>query len=141
MDWKKFFIAFVAAFGFIFVFGFIWYGKLMHGAYLEVPALWRPEAEFGSHFSWLVFGHIVMAFFLTLLCAKFAPAGGAKTCALLGLFVALVYVGANLITFAVQPITSTILWGWNVGVLVQFAVAGAIIGVIYKPSSPATSQA
>ena len=73
MDWKKFFVAFVAAFGFIFVFGFLWYGKLMHGVHQEVPALWRPEAEFGNHFSWLVFGHIVMAFFLTLLCSKFVP--------------------------------------------------------------------
>ena len=42
MDWKKFFVAFVAAFGFIFVFGFLWYGKLMHGVHQEVPALWRP---------------------------------------------------------------------------------------------------
>jgi hypothetical protein len=73
MDWKKFFIAFVAAFGFIFVFGFLWYGKLMHGAHSEVPVLWRPEAEFGNHFSWLVFGHIVIAFFLTLLCSNLCP--------------------------------------------------------------------
>ena len=86
MDWKKFFVAFVAAFGFIFVFGFLWYGKLMHGVHQEVPALWRPEAEFGNHFSWLVFGHIVMAFFLTLLCSKFVPAGGPGPCALPGHF-------------------------------------------------------
>jgi hypothetical protein len=136
MDWKKFFIAFFAAFGFIFVFGFIWYGTLMHGAHQEVSILFRPKPDF----PWLIFGHIVMAFFLTLLCAKFVPAGGAGTCALLGLFVALVYVGAHLITFAVQPITTKILWGWNVGALVQFAVAGAIIGVIYKPSLPATTR-
>src|SRR5207247_8019725 len=69
MNWKKFFIAFIAAFGFIFLFGFLWYGKLMHGAHQEVPTLWRPEADFGNHFSSLVFGHIVMAFFLTLACA------------------------------------------------------------------------
>jgi len=110
MDWKKFFIAFFAAFGFIFVFGFIWYGTLMHGAHQEVSTLFRPKPDF----PWLILGHIVMAFFLTLLCAKFVPAGGAGTCALMGLLVALVYVGA----------------------LVQFAVAGAIIGVIYK-SAPA----
>ena len=36
MDWKKFFIAFVAAFGFLFLFGFVWYGMLMHGAHQEV---------------------------------------------------------------------------------------------------------
>ena len=140
MDWKKFFVAFVAAFGFMFLFGFLWYGKLMHGVHQEVPTLWRTEADFGNHLSALVFGHIVMAFFLTLLCAKFVPSGGASTCALLGLLVALVYVGAHLITFAVQPITSKILWGWNVGAVMQFAVAGAIIGVIYKSSSPAASQ-
>ena len=78
MDWKKFFIAFVAAFGFIFLFGFLWYGKLMHGAHQEVPCTLATRSRFGSHFSWLVFGHIVMAFFLTLLCAKFVPAGGAR---------------------------------------------------------------
>jgi hypothetical protein len=139
MDWKKFFIAFVAAFGFIFVFGFLWYGKLMHGVHQEVPALWRPEAEFGNHFSWLVFGHIVMAFFLTLLCAKFIPAGGAGACAKLGILVALIYAGADLITFAVQPLTTKILCGWIVGDLVQFTIAGAVIGAIYKSSSPTTS--
>ena len=114
MDWKKFSIAFFAAFGFIFVFGFIWYGTLMNSAHQEVSTLFRPKPDF----PWLILGHIVMAFFL----------------------VALVYVGAHLITFAVQPITSKILWGWNVGALVQFVVAGAIIGVIYKPSLPATNR-
>ena len=139
MNWKKFFIAFVAAFGFIFVFGFIWYGKLMHGAHQEVPALWRPEADFGSHFSWLVFGHIVMAVFLTLVCSKFVPAGGAGPCARLAILLALVFVGNDFITYAVQPLTTKILWGWIVGDLIMFGVAGAIIGAIYKSSSPATS--
>src|SRR5213078_999345 len=112
MDWKKFFIAFIAAFGFIFLFGFLWYGKLMHAAHQEVPTLWRTEADFGNHFSTLVFGHIVMALFFALLCTRFVPAGGAGPCAMLGLLVALVYEGPHLITFAVQPITTKILCGW-----------------------------
>jgi hypothetical protein len=28
----------------------------MHGAHQEVPTLWRTEADFGNHFSTLVFG-------------------------------------------------------------------------------------
>jgi hypothetical protein len=135
MNWKKFFIAFIAAFVFIFVFGFIWYGKLMHGVHQEVPALWRPEAEFGSYFGWLIFGHIVMAFFFTLLCAKFAPGGGAGACAGLGILVALVYIGIDFIMYAVHPLTTKILGGSIVGDLIMFAIAGAIIGAIYKPSS------
>jgi hypothetical protein len=132
MDWKKFFIAFVAAFGFIFLFGFLWYAKLMHGAHQEVPILWRTPADFGNHFSALIFGHIVMAFFLTLLCARFIPAGGAGACAVLGLLIALINAGTDMITFAVQPLTTKILWGWILGALIQFTIAGAIIGALYK---------
>jgi len=136
MNWKKFFIAFVAAFGFLFLFGFLWYAILMHGARQEVPALFRSESEFKEHFLWLVLGHIVMAFFLALLCVRFVPAGGAGRCALLGLLVALVYEGPHLITFAVQPLTTKILCGWMVGSLIQFVVACWIIGTIYKTTSP-----
>jgi len=134
MDWKKFFIAFVAAFGFLFLFGFLWYGMLMHGAHQEVPTLLRTKPDF----PWLILGHIVMAFFLTLLCAKFVPAGGAGGCAKLGILVALIYTGADLIMFAVQPLTTKILCGWIVGDLVQFTIAGAIIGAIYKSTSLTT---
>ena len=138
MNWKKFFVAFVAAFGFMFLFGFLWYGKLMHGAHQEVPTLWRTEADFGNHFSALVFGHIVMAFFLTLVCSRFVPAGGAGACALLGVLLGLVYTGNDFITYAVQPLTTKILCGWIVGVLIMFGVAGAIIGGIYTDGGGGT---
>ena len=136
MNWKKFLIAFIITFVWIFAFGYVWWGLLMHSAHMEVPAMFRPEAEFGNYMPWLILGHIVMAFFLTLLCAKFVPAGGAGGCAKLGILVALVYAGADLISFAVQPLTTKILCGWIIGDLVQFAIAGAIIGAIYKSSSP-----
>jgi len=138
MNPKKLFLAFLAAFVFIFVFGFLWYGNLMHGIHNEVPALWRSEADFGSHFLWLILGHVVMAFFLTLLYARFVPGGGAGAGARLGIIVAFLYIGNNLVTFAVQPLTTKILGGWVVGNLLEFAIAGAIVGAIYKPSTTAT---
>ncbi len=134
MNWKKFFIAFIATFVFIFAFGFIWYGKLLHGIHSEVPALWRPEMDAPNYMSWLILGHVVMAFFLTMLCARYAT-GGAGAGARLGFMVALVYAGADFITYAVQPLTTKILCGWIVGDLLMFAIAGAIIGAIYKPSA------
>ena len=138
MNWKKFFFAFIAAWIFVFVFGFVWFGNLMHNIHNEVPTLWRTEADFGSHFPWLVFGHAVMAFFLTFLYARFVPAGGAGAGAMLGVLVALVHIGNDLITFAVQPLTTKILCGWVAGGLLEFAIAGAIIGAIYKPLSAQT---
>ena len=135
MNWKKFFFAFIAAFIFLFVFGFFWYATLMHSAHLEVPTLLRPETDFKSHFGWLILGHLVMAFFFTLLGARFVPNGGAASGATLGVLVGLVYAGAHFISFAVQPLTTKILGGWIVGGVIQFAVAGAIVGAIYKPAA------
>src|SRR5712691_6795230 len=111
----------------------------MHDVHNEVPTLWRPEAEFGNYFPWLIFGHVVMAFFLTILCARFTPTGGAGGGARLGLLTALVYVGNDFIMYAVQPLTTKILCGWIVGDLLMFAIAGAIIGAIYKPSMTTTA--
>jgi hypothetical protein len=138
MNWQGFSIAFIAAFIFLFIFGFLWYGTLMQGAHHEVPTLLRPESDFKSYFGWLILGHIVMAFFFTLLCARYVATGGAGAGAMLGILVGLVYAGPHLISFAVQPLTVKILSGWIVGAVIQFAVAGAIVGAIYKPNSLAT---
>jgi hypothetical protein len=138
MNWSKFVLAFIAAFIFLFLFGFLWYGTLMQGAHREVPTLLRPEADFKSYFGWLILGHIVMAFFFTLLCARYVPTGCPRAGAVLGILVGLVYAGPHLISFAVEPLTAKIVSGWIVGAVIQFAVAGAIIGAIYKPVSSST---
>jgi hypothetical protein len=137
MNWKRFFFALIAAFVFVFVFGFVWYGHLLQGIHNEVPTLWRAEADFGRHFPSLILGHAVMAFFLTMIYARFVPAGGVGPGVGLGIMVAFLFIGDNLITFAVQPLTAKILGGWVVGNLLEFVIAGAIVGAIYKPSSSA----
>ena len=136
MNWKQFFIAFVVMFVFLFGFGFVWYGKLMHSAHMEVPALWRTEADFSNYFMWLVLGHVVMAFFFTMLYARHG-AGSVGSGVCLGFLVALVYCGNNLITYAVQPLTTKILGGWILGDILMFTIAGALLGAIYKPSASA----
>jgi len=135
MNWKKFFFAFIAAFVFLFVFGFLWYATLMNDAHREVPTLLRSETDAKSYFGWLALGQFVMAFFFTLLCARYVPSGRAGAGALLGLLVGLVYAGPHLISFAVQPLTFKILCGWIAGAVIQFTIAGAIVGAIYKPAA------
>ena len=61
----------------------------MHDAHREVPTLLRPEADLKSYFGWLALGHLVMAFFFTLLCARYVPSGRAGAGAMLGLLVGL----------------------------------------------------
>ena len=135
MNWKKFVFAFLGAFVFLFAFGFFWYATLMHDVHREVPTLLRPEADLKNYFVWLAVGQFVMAFFFTLLCVRYVPNGRAGGGAMLGLLVGLVYAGPHLISFAVQPLTFKILFGWIAGAVIQFTIAGAIVGAIYKPAT------
>ncbi len=138
MNWTKFFITFIATFVFIFVFGFLWYAKLMHGAHLEVPALFRPEAEFKANFPILILGQAVIAFFFTLIFVRgFGSGGGVGVGFRYGLLLGLFLCGGNLIRYAVEPLTTTILLGWCVGGILEFSIAGLIVGTLYKPGTAA----
>ena len=44
-------------------------------------------------------------------------------------------VGIDLIRFAVERLTTTILWMWIAGSLISFAIMGALVGAIYKPKA------
>ncbi len=130
---KRCFFAFLAAFVFIFFFEFVWHGMLMKSAYMETASLWRADADFNNHFWILIVGHVVIAFsVVAIYCRGFAGsgvAGGVR----LGLFLALLCIGGDLIRFAVQPLTTKILGMWIVGGLIEFVIVGAIVGAIYKP--------
>jgi hypothetical protein len=140
MNWKKFFIAFVAAWVWIFVFGFIFHAKIMHSCYLEISAMLRPEADFNSHFHLLVLGQGVIAFFFTMVFVRgFGSGGGTAGGFRYGILLGLLWCGANLIDYAVEPLTTTILLAWCVGGIIEMAIAGAIVGALYKPGAPASS--
>jgi hypothetical protein len=135
MNPKKLFIAFIAAFVFIFLFEFVLHAKLLHSAYMVVAGLWRPEADFNRLFPYLVLGQAIMAFFFTMIYARGFAGSGIAGGVSLGIMVGFFLLGLSLISFVVQPLTRTILLGWCVGGLVEFAIVGAIVGAIYKPST------
>ena len=135
MNHKRGFPAFLAAFVFIFLFGFVWHGHLMKGAYMETSALWRPEEDFHSHFWILIFGHAVIAFAFTGLYVCKVGINSAATGFGYGIVLGILCWGVDLIRFAVEPLTTKILWMWLAGDVISFALMGAIVGLIYKPKT------
>ncbi len=137
MNWTKFFFAFVAAFVFIFFFGFVWHGILMKPAYMEIQSHYRAHDDM----CWpaMILGHAMMAFFLTWLYASFVGAGGAGAGARLGILLGFIFVGLLFIRFAVEPLTTKILVLNSIGDLLEMGVAGVIIGAIYKPRATISS--
>ena len=71
MNWKKFFFAFIAAWVFIFIFGWFFHAVLLKDTYAALPqGFQRSDADFKSHFGWLVAGQLVFAFMFTLIFAS-----------------------------------------------------------------------
>jgi len=82
----------------------------------------------------LILGQVVMVFFLTMLYVRHGGGGvGSGVC--LGILVGLICVGLYFIRFAVEPLTPKILLMGGIGDVLEFGIAGAIVGAIYKPSS------
>ena len=123
----------IVAFVFIFFFGYLWHGVLMKSAYMETASLWRTEPDFQSHFWILILGHAVMAFAFTGLYVSKVGVQSAATGFGYGIVIGILCVGVELIRFAVEPLTTKILWMWIAGDLIQLGTAGALVGAIYKP--------
>jgi hypothetical protein len=135
MNHQRGVIALVVAFVFIFLFGFVWHGILMKSAYMETAALWRTDADFNSHFWVLLLGHAVLAFAFTGLYVSKVGIHSAGTGFGYGIVFGIFSAGIDLIRFAVEPLTTKILWMWIAGSLISFAIMGALVGAIYKPKA------
>src|SRR5256885_13591226 len=128
MNHKRGSLALICAFVLVFLFGFVWHGVLMKGMYNETASLWRTEGDFQDHFWILILGHAVIAFAFTGLYVSKIGLNSAATGLGYGIVLGILYWGVELIRFAVEPLTTKILWMWLAGDLISFALMGAIIG-------------
>ena len=132
MNLKRFFIAFIAAFVFVFVYEWVFHGMILQSTYAQMSAMMRPQAEIS--FPLLICGQLVGAFFFTMIFVRgFASGGGVAGGFRYGILIGLFLCGGIIISYAVQPLTSTIVIAWCVGGIIESAIAGAIVGALYRP--------
>lgn len=138
MNVKRFVLACVAVFVFIFLFEWGFHGVLLKSAYAQTASMWRPEAEMGQHFGWLFFGQFVIAFTFCLIYTRSEAAKQGVGFAIgYGLVIALMRSGNDFITYAVQPLPLSLIGSWVVGSIVEGIIAGALLGAIYRADRPA----
>ena len=135
MNHKRGFLAFIVAFVFMFFFGFVWHGLLMKPMYNATAALWRTEPIFPI----LILGHAIVAFAFTGLYVSKVGINSVAVGLGYGIVVGILFCGANVIRFAVEPFTTKMLFMWFGSDIICYAIMGALVGAIYKPltASPA----
>ena len=136
---KRFLLAFIAAYIFIFVWGWLLNGVLLKDVYAETPNLWRSQSEMMSLFHWIILGQALVVFSFVMIYATGFAGGGVIAGIRLGLLLEIAAIGMRLGFYAVQPIPGKLIFYGSIGGIIEMVIVGAMVGAIYKPASAATS--
>jgi hypothetical protein len=132
---KRFILAFIAAYIFIFVWGWLLNGVLLKDVYAETPNLWRSQSEMASLFHWIIIGQALVVFSFVMIYASGFAGGGVIAGIRLGLLLEIAAIGMRLGFYAVQPIPGKLIVYGSIGGLIEMVIVGAMVGAIYKPES------
>ena len=136
---KRFTIAFIAAFIFIFLWGWFYNGVLLEDVFAEVQSLFRSREEMMGLFHWIVIGQAGLAFAFVMIYASGFAGGGIAAGVRLGIMLEILAVGARCAIYATQPFPAKFLVLISVGGFIEMIVTGVIVGAIYKPAVARTS--
>ena len=131
---KRFIIAFIAAYIFLFVWGWLINGVLLKDVYAETAYLWRPESEMRSLFHWIIIGQALVVFAFVMIYASGFAGGGVIAGIRLGILLEIAAIGMRLGFYAVQPIPGKLILYGSLGGLIEMIAVGAMVGAIYKPA-------
>jgi len=132
---KRFILAFIAAYIFLFVWGWLFNGVLLKDVYAETPNLWRSQSEMASLFHWIIIGQALVVFSFVMIYASGFAGGGIIAGIRLGLLLEIAAIGMRLGFYAVQPIPGKLIVYGSIGGLIEMVIVGAMVGGIYKPKS------
>jgi hypothetical protein len=139
MNWKRFFIAFIAAFIFIFFWGWFYNGVLLKDVFAEAQSLFRPREEMISLFHWIVIGQAGLALSFVMIYASGFARGGIAACVQLGIMLEILAISARCMIYAMQPFPAKNLVLISIGGFIEMMVTGVIVGAIYRPAAARTS--
>ncbi len=136
---KRFLLAFIAAYVFIFLWGWLLNGVVLKDVYAETPNLWRSQSEMMSLFHWIIIGQALVVFAFVMIYASGFAGGGVAAGVKLGLLLEIAAIGMRLGFYAVQPIPGKLILYGSISGLVEMIIVGALVGTIYKPASARTA--
>src|SRR5207244_3358576 len=135
---KRFILAFIAAYVFIFAWGWLLNGVFLKDVYAQTPNLWRSQSEMMTLFHWIIIGQALVIFAFVMIYACGFAGGGVIAGIRLGILLEIAAIGMRLAIYAVQPLPGKLIVYGSVSGLIEMIIVGAIAGAIYKPASVRT---
>jgi hypothetical protein len=132
---KRFIFAFVAAYIFMFAWGWVLNGVVLKDVYAETPNIFRPQSEMMSLFHWILIGQAILILAFILIYASGFAGGGVSAGIRLGILLEIAAIGSRMAIYAVQPFPGKLLVYGSMSGLVEMVIVGAIVGALYKPGT------
>ena len=136
---KRFILAFVAAYIFIFLWGWLLNGVLLKDIYAQTPNLWRSQSEMMALFHWIIIGQALIVFAFVMIYASGFAGGGVVAGIRLGVLLEIAAIGMRMGFYAVQPIPGKLIFYGSLSGVIEMIIVGAIVGAICKPATARTS--
>src|SRR6266513_4392470 len=136
---KRFILAFVAAYVFIFAWGWLLNGVFLKDVYAQTPNLWRSQSEMMSLFHWIIIGQALVVFAFVMIYASGFAGGGVIAGICLGILLEIAAIGMRIGIYAVQPCPGNLVVYGCISGLIEMIIVGAIVGAIYKPAAARSS--
>ena len=110
---------------------FLIHGVLLRHAYENTPSLWRPLAQMkmGLMYFTVLISALMFVLIYGLLVGRKSPGSGLKYGLLYGMGVG---VGMGYGTYSVMPIPDPMALTWFLGALVEGALGGLFLGILFR---------
>ncbi|MBT3509894.1 MAG: hypothetical protein HN472_10190 [Nitrospina sp.] len=130
MDTKRFALAVLAVFIFVFLFEFVVHGILLKGMYIETAHLWRAEED--SKMIFIMLGQILLSLVATFMFTKlhgveFFNDNGMK----FGILIGLILASPTIASYCYMPVPFALWISWVGAELTKGIGAGITISLVY----------
>jgi len=127
---KKYGLALLAVFVFVFIFDFLVHGLLLKDAYAQTAHLWRPEGEQKMLFMFLAqLGYsAVLGFIFTRNFENKGLGEGLRFGLLMGFFMGSVQIG----TYGYMPLPLYLPLLWMASEILKGTFAGLVLSLVYR---------
>ena len=135
MNTKRLGLSCGAVFLAVFAYDFVLHNIILKTDYVITGYLWRPPEDMPKYFGSLLFGQLLLSIAFRAIYAFLNRAqASVRTGLIYGLLAGLLLCGPNFIYHAVQPMPLDLILKWTVGRLIQTALAGVVLGAVYRPA-------
>lgn len=132
MNIKRFLLATLALFVFIFVYESFIHGFLLQDLYSETPNLWRSYDQMLNFIAFNIVIEVIIALWLTFIFTRFFPQGGVSNGFRFGFYIGVLSAIQAAAAYFYLPISLMLSGSWFAAYLIESILGGLILGAIYK---------